>query len=161
MGKHEGKYTDDFEMELTKIRDRKKEIEREEKKAMVKCPHQSRKGKIKIEPVNDKGDYKCKKCGATFSMNEVSEQEICSAADTLHNAIQQIRCFADIERDHKLIKFLGELDFNLREINTLYTKIVDIFGDNKRKNKDKYKDKEEFGSYGIGSVTSFIGNRRK
>jgi hypothetical protein len=54
---------------------------------------------------------------------------------------------------------LGELDFNLQETAELYDRIVNAYGKNKKNKKKKYNDRDDFGSYGVGSI-SFIGGGR-
>lgn len=149
---------------MDKIKELEREVKKEKRKAIVECAHQNEKGKLKIHPVNEKGDYKCKFCEEEFNMNAISRAEIEDAVSTIHNAIQQIRCFSDPESDAKLIKLLGELDFNLQETGELYDRIVNALGKNKgnKKGGKRYdNDKDSFGSYGSGSLSFIGGGKRK
>jgi hypothetical protein len=143
---------------LERIEEAQREFEKERKKAVIHCAHQNEKGKLKIRPINEKGDYECKYCRVVFNMNTISQADIKDACETLHNAIQQIRAFSDAEDDEKLVRLLGELDFNLQETGELYDRIVNMYGKNKNKNKKNknFRDKDDFGSYGVGAI-SFIG----
>jgi len=150
-----------FVEKIARIKELQKEAEKERRKAIIECAHQNEKGKLKIHPVNEKGDYECKYCEEQFNMNSISRSNIEDAIETMHNAIQQIRCFSDPEDDAKLVRLLGELDFNMQEVGELYERIVNLYGKNKKKNRgDKYKDHDSFGSYGASSL-SFIGGGKK
>jgi hypothetical protein len=148
-----------FLSKLERINEAQKEFEKERKKVIIHCAHQNDSGKLKIKPINEKGDYECKYCHVEFNMNTIQENDIKDACKTLHNAIQQIRSFSDSEDDAKLITVLGELDFNLQETAELYDRIVNAYGKNKKNKKKKYNDRDDFGSYGVGSI-SFIGGGR-
>lgn len=152
------KYFSDFEEDLAAIREEKRKIEKKERKIMIRCSHQSRKGKLKIEPIDEKGNYRCRKCGAVFNMNKISEGTLEDASNILVNALQQVRCFADVEDDYDLIKLLGDLIYNLKETNHLYRRMVDLYDKgNKKKHKREY---EDFGRYGTGAL-SFMSDKKK
>lgn len=148
-----------FRDKVNKIEQVRKELEKERKKIVVECAHQNEKGKLKIFPVNEHGEYECKYCKARFNMEPIKEGRLHESIKTVHDAIQQIRCYSDIDRDDKLIRVLGELDYNLQETEELYKRTTDHFGRGNGKNKNKNKDKnrgDDFGGYGSGNI-SFIG----
>jgi maltooligosyltrehalose synthase len=148
-----------FMDKLNKIEQIQREIQKEKKKVVVECSHQNEKGKLKIHPVNDSGEYECKYCKARFNMNKLSEKEINGAVKMLHDAIQQIRCYSDMNQDDKLIRLLGELDFNLQETSELYDRVVNVFGREQGQKKKKHRE-DDFGTYGSQSL-SFIGGGSK
>jgi uncharacterized Zn-finger protein len=150
-----------FKDKLAKIEQVRKEMEKERKKIVVECAHQNEKGKLKIYPVNEKGEYECKYCKARFNMNPITETELETALKTAHDAIQQIRCYSDIDEDDKLIRLLGELDYNLLETEELYKRVANVYGrgNGKKKNKNKNRN-DDFGTYGSQSL-SFIGGGGK
>lgn len=148
-----------FNDEMSKVLELEREIKKKKTEIMIKCSHQKENGKLKIYPLNEKGDYKCKKCGEEFNMNSIARSEIEDAIETIHNAIQQIRSFARPEEDFKLIRDLGALDFNLRETGELYDRVVNLYGKGK-KNKNKNHDRDDFGLSGHNAL-NFIGSKRK
>jgi len=143
---------------LERLEGMERDFHKEKKKIAIHCCHQNEKGKLKIYPYEKgkTGDYQCKYCKTIFNMNHISKEELKDALSTLHNAIQQIRSFADCDKDEKIIMLLGELDFNLHETKELYERYADIYG---KRNKKK-KDRDDIGSYGVGSI-SFIGGKKK
>jgi hypothetical protein len=88
-------------------------------------------------------------------MNKLVDKEIDAAVKTLHDAIQQIRCYSDINQDDKLIRLLGELDFNLQETSELYDRVVNVYGREQGQKKKKNRE-DDFGTYGSQAL-SFIG----
>lgn len=141
------------------------EAQRELRKVAAECSHQKDSGKLTLVALDNKGHYKCKVCGAKFSMDVVDVHELEAASTIINDAIQQIRCFSDPDTDSIVIKRLGEMAFNLTELSTLYERMVESnmrgsgSGSNKNKNKNKPNKSDDWGSWG-GSV-SFIGNSRK
>lgn len=152
----------DFMKKLEGLAEAKKQIKEEQKKLVVECAHQNANGKLKLYPVNDRGDFKCKYCEAVFNMNPKKKEELEKAVNTIHDAIQQIRCFSDVEEDAKTIKVLGEVDFNLSTSIELYERIVNAFSKNGKKKKKNHNNhnNDSFGSYGSNSL-SFIGGKKK
>jgi uncharacterized Zn-finger protein len=151
-----------FRDKLNKIEQVRREMEKERKKIVVECAHQNEKGKLKIYPVNEHGEYECKYCKARFNMNPLSQADIKDASKVIHDAIQQVRCYSDPDEDEKLIRLLGELDFNLSETSELYERVVSVYGRGNGKKKDgKNKNREsDFGGYASGSL-SFIGGGKR
>lgn len=151
------------DLEITKkdIARRRKEIEKEERLIKTQCAHQNHKGRLTIHPIGNRGEYQCDICGEEFNIQPISSQELSAAINVVHNAIQQCRAFADVEEDLKIIKALGETDYNITYIlSPLYKKTTNQYGKGNGKKKNKNKQREEsFGSYGNGSFSSF-GNKR-
>lgn len=150
---------------FNKIEELKKiqmEAQRELRKVAAECSHQKDSGKLTLNAIDNKGNYKCKVCGAKFSMDVVDIHELEVATSMINDAIQQIRCFSDPDTDSVVIKRLGEMAFNLTELSTLYERMVEanMRGNNKKKkNKNKSNNNDDWGSWG-GSV-SFIGQSKK
>ena len=153
-----GKKKNAFKEKLKTIEQVRRQMEKERKKIVVECAHQNDKGKLKIYPVNEFGEYECKYCKTRFNMNPIPSAELDEAIKTIHDAIQQISCYSDIDEDDKLIRLLGELDFNLQETAELYERVVSVYG--RGTGKKKHKDEYEFGAYGTGAL-SFIGGKKK
>ena len=162
MSKNPKKQNNLFRDKLNQIEQASREMEKERKKIVVECAHQNEKGKLKIYPIGENGMYQCKYCKAKFNMMPIPTSTLGDALETVHNAIQQIRCLSDVNEDYKMIKLLGSLDFNLQETQELYTRIVSVYGNGHTKNKNKKnKNREDgFGGYGSGQL-SFIGGNRK
>ena len=127
-----------------------RELSRAKRRVFVECSHKSHKGKFKISPINEHGDYRCLLCHDEFNMNAIPREELRDAVITLHNAIQQIRLYA-ISEDEKKIEELGNLDFQNQEILDIYMKAMDQLKQMRGNRRSQYDD---FGSY--GSDFSFI-----
>lgn len=157
MGNKDKKKKSDIFTNITNLEKAQKELDKEKAKIAIPCSHTNDKGKIKVEFL--KGNLaRCKKCGAKFDFGIISEDELDRAVRTIHNAINQIKAMSDDpEREEKVIRSLGELDFNLKETKTLYLKTIAEFGKGKKK---KNKNNDQFGSYGAGAV-EFIGGGKK
>jgi hypothetical protein len=65
-----------FLSKLERINEAQKEFEKERKKVIIHCAHQNDSGKLKIKPINEKGDYECKYCHVEFNMNTIQENDI-------------------------------------------------------------------------------------
>lgn len=157
MGK-KGKHNS-FKEKMAKMEQVRRELEKEKKKMAVQCAHQNDKGKLKIYAVNEHGEYECKYCHQRFNMNPISESELRESLKVAHDAIQQIRCYSDIEEDEKLIRLLGELDYNLQETSELYQRVLSMYGRGNGKKK-KNKNRDDFGNYSSGQL-SFIGGGKR
>lgn len=153
MAKKRKQYLD----KLAKIQQIEREVEKEKKKIVVECSHQNEKGKLKIEPIGDHGEFMCKICKVEFNMEKLPTETIEDASKILHDAIQQIRCYSDADRDSRLIRLLGELDYNLAETAELYQRVVNVYTRDKGKKNKNNKRNEGFGSFGTGGGLSFIG----
>jgi hypothetical protein len=156
-------YKGNFKNKLAKMQQVRQELEKESKRIVVECSHQNEKGKLKIRAVSNNGDYECKYCGAKFNMNPISRNTLADATETLHNAIQQIRCYSDIHSDAKLIHALGEIDYNIGETGELYDRVTNVYGkgngNKKKKNKNRGDGGGQFGSYGSGSLSFINGGK--
>lgn len=127
------------------------ELEQAEKAAKKKrrelyasCNHKGKSGKLKIEPTDDKDVFRCKRCKQEFSLRKIKKNEAVSAAETINDMIQQIKCFSDSDDDDKLLKELGSLSCSLEMILDLYNKALKSVG-----KKDKKKNKDKYGNYGF------------
>ena len=128
-----------------------RKAKRAKDKLLIDCAHQSKKGKLKL--INISGDmYKCKFCDVKFSLQPVSQAKLEDAIKVLHNVIQQIRSFSDQEKDVKLIRHLGEIDFNLTELPDIYSAIMSQY---KKDSKDRKDDDDDIGFTGLRSL-SFV-----
>lgn len=112
--------------------------------------------KLSIEAIDKHGTYRCKRCGDTFNLTSIPEQGkggLTEALSTVHNAIQQIRCFSDVrnEKDRKLSLELGSVDAVLARLPVVYNRTVTAYNTNRKKknkkNKGKKQNKGGFGSY--------------
>jgi len=158
--KQNNKHKSLFREKLNRIQEAQKQMEKETKKVLVECAHQNEKGKLKIYPVNEHGEYECKYCKQRFNMDIIKEHILDGSIKVVHDAIQQIRCHSDAEEDAKLIRLLGELDFNIQETKELYTRVVTVYGKGKgnkdKRNKNRNNENNDgYGSYGSGPL-SFI-----
>lgn len=162
MGKHSKK---NLISELHEIEQATKDIQKQRRKIMIKCSHHNHNGKLKIESIDDEGTYRCKICKAVFNMNPIKKEDLEEAVEIVHNALQQIRCHAanSSDAEEKIVKLMGELDFNLQESVEIYDRIVRIYMKGEGKNKDKkkrYDDDASFGRWG-GQPISFLGVGKK
>jgi transcription elongation factor Elf1 len=144
-------------LDLEKVDDELKSVQRRRKEILVRCNHQNANKKLKLIPLNDRGDFKCKICHQTFNMNLIEKSNLLNAVQVIHNAIQQIRALNEIDEDKKILKYLGEMDFNIQELSELYDRIVAVYGKNKKK---KRRDDDDIGSYGVGAL-EFIKSHKK
>lgn len=144
---------------LDEIEQLLRKAERERRKVAAECSHQSEKGKLKLNALHN-GEFQCKLCKERFSMDIIDRTQIEKSVDILNNAIQQIRCFSDPTENEQVIRRLGEMAFNLKEVSSLYERIVESSTrGNKHKNKNKHKNEDDFGSWGGG--ISFIGGGKR
>jgi hypothetical protein len=143
-----GKY--DFDNELSLIKQEEAALNKKKRKILIKCAHQGEKsGKIKVEFIdNERGLVKCKRCGAEFSLKRIDERDLAVALRTINDAIQQIRCMADIDSDNNLIKTLGQIGYNVQEIKSLYYRVHDLYGNDNKKKKKKDRDYDSIGFFG-------------
>lgn len=157
MGK---KNKSDFRSMMAELRDQKAKIEKKLKMIEVPCSHTKNGGKISGEFMG-KGshDFKCHRCGAEFNFDIIDRNELEDAIRVCYNAINQIKAFSDNpDKDAKVIENLGETAYNLREIPTLYKRVV---GDDKGGKKKKHKKNHNTHSNsGYGGV-SFINEKKK
>lgn len=147
----------DIMMSKKEIMRAKKETEKQERLIKSLCAHQKKNGKLAVRPIGNRGDYICEICDEEFNMNPVSSQDLQAAIQVVHNAIQQCRAWSDIESDEKIIRALGETDYNIGYVlPALYKKILTHYSkDGKKKNKNNNHREDEFGSYANGRFSSF------
>ena len=108
------------------------------------CNHKGKRGKLKVEPTDEKDVFRCKRCKQEFSFRKIKKNEAVQAAETLNDMIQQIKCFSDSDDDEKLLKELGSLSCSLEMVLDLYNKALKSVG-----KKDKKKKKDQYGNYGF------------
>lgn len=155
MGKDNKKKSDFTPM--SDLMEEKKKLEKKISRAAIPCSHTNDKGKVKVEFLGKGNLVRCKKCGAKFDFSSIQMDDLEEAARILHNAINQIKALSDDpEREQSVIRSLGEMDYNLKEMVDLYRKSVNNYGKGQKKNKNRDND---FGSYGMGSI-SFIGGKK-
>lgn len=149
----------EFQSELTRIDELQRELDKERKKTVIKCNHRGHKGGLKLNHLG--GDqFECKICKTRFNTARLSDQQLMGAIDTVHNAIQQIRCFSNKAEDESLVKFFGEIDYNVMNLPELYRRVSTAFnrdGGGKKKNKHQ---QDSWGSYGTQNL-QFINQGKK
>lgn len=144
-----GKNNNDFQT-MSDLMEEKKKLEKKLSKVMIPCSHTNSNGKLKVDFIG-RTRCRCKKCGAEFDFEQVSQDEAKEAIATLHNMINQIKALSDDpEKEFSVIKELGSIDYNLKEVCDLYEKTI---ANNTRGGKKKKKQNDNvFGSYGSGSL---------
>lgn len=160
MGKDKKKKNDIF-TNISNLEKAQKELDKEKAKIAIPCSHTNDKGKLKVEFL--RGHLaRCKRCGAKFDFAVVSDDDLDKAFMVVHNVLNQIKALSDDPvGEEKLIKSLGELDFNLKETKKLYRKTIEAAAKNngnKKKNKNKG---DQFGSYGASNVEFIANGKRK
>lgn len=142
-------------LSLRSIEEERRKLEKKRKKIMIPCTHSSKKGNPKGTMEGNK--FTCELCGATFSITKISMDELHEAASTLHNAINQIKLMSDNpEQDSSLIDVLGNTDFNINEVVSLYRNMTQS-GKKKKKNKNRNRDgRGANGGYTNGQAISFV-----
>ena len=143
----------DLQAEQARIQKKLKQIE-------IPCSHTKSNGKLTVEFIGKHDLCKCKRCGAKFSFATISSETLNDAIKTCYNAINQIKVFSnDPDEEARVIRSLGELSYNLKEIPELYDRVVGKDGKKDKKNKNKKRD--DYGAnYGYGSI-GFIGGDKK
>lgn len=156
MGKHDGeKKNKGFECidSIEDLKEAQKAISKKIEKAKIPCSHTNENGKIKIKFLDDSTRVQCKKCGAMFDFKTVDMDTLNDAIRIVHNAINQVKVLSDNpSEDKKVIRLLGELDYNLGNLSELYEATTKSFNKNKNKKKKKNRDYDSFGQFGAGSV---------
>lgn len=156
MGKHdnEKKKGFDFIDGIDDLKEAQKAIAKKIEKAKIPCSHTNENGKIKIRFLNE-GNTKvqCKRCGSIFDFRTISMEDLRDAIGVIHNAINQIKALSDKPvEEKKLIKLLGEMDYNLINVEEIYencTRSYNKHGNKKKKKKNNY---DSFGQFGASSV---------
>lgn len=149
----------EFQDNLNRIEKMKKELEKERKKAVIQCNHRSGKGNLKLAPLGG-NEFECTICKTRFNAGKVSEENLLAAIDTVHDAIQQIRAFSDKSEDESLVKFFGEIDYNVQSLPELYRRVMAAYSHSGGKKKKHHRDDQRFGSYGSSGL-DFIGGSAK
>lgn len=152
------------ETEFENMRDlleERKKIDKRLHKAMIPCSHTKENGKLKVEFINGTR-CRCKRCGAEFDFTRISNEELRAAVRTIHNALNQIKALSsDPSKEYGVIKQLGTLDFNLKDIAELYQRTQNESGKGGKMKKKKNRGYgNDFGSFGADSI-DFIGGGKK
>lgn len=138
-----------------RIADLRKQTEKLERMMRASCSHHNKKG-LYLDPTGEaEGEYMCRECGEKFSIAPITAANLGVALETVHNAVQQIRAYADNTNDAEVIKLLGELDYSMTNlVGPMYKQVILNFKGGKKKKKNKNKRKSDsFGGY--GSYQSF------
>ena len=143
------------------LQEEQKKLQKKMGKIMIPCSHTKDNGKLKVDFLGDT-KVRCKRCGAIFDFRVIKKEELKSAIETIHNALNQVKALSsDPEREQGIIRELGSIDYNLKEFVELYERTQDIYGKGngkKKKNKGGYND--DFGSFGANNI-DFIGGKNK
>ena len=139
--------------------EKRKELDRELDKLKIPCSHtKESNGRLKVEFINERY-VRCEKCGCEFDFTRIETDELKNAVNIIHNAINQIKVMSDApEREKKVLRELGTMDYNLSELLDLYKRTINTFGKGKKKKKSK---DSSFGSYGAASIDFINGRRNK
>lgn len=137
---------------LESLLEAKKNIEKQVKKVAIECPH-TKNGHLKVEFLAQNSyDCRCKKCGLEFNMQKISAKELKHSIKILHDAINQIKASSgNPDQERRIIKTIGEIDYNLDEILKIYDSVTKP-SKNKNKNKNKKKGGGGNGGYGIDAI---------
>lgn len=144
---------DSFQSSLKGLEAQRKELEKRAAKLKAKCSHKGKSGKLKLNRL--KGSYVvCDKCGEVFDLNTINQDELERSIEVVHNALQQVRCMTrqDKESDVELCQIYGDIDYNIKNLGTVYAKLHNKVGNGKNKHK---KQNNEYGYY--GNKVSFLG----
>lgn len=148
-----------FEEEIKMIEREEKEFRKKKKRLLINCYHQNKKGNPKLFPRDTVHGtiVECEICHTQFSPDVISSQKISDAIEIIHNVIHQIKVFSnpEVDKDAKLCSVLGDMDFNLLELEELYRRIL-----NSNSKKKQKKREDDYGSFGVGNL-SFIGGDKK
>lgn len=139
---------------MADLQKRKKEIDREIAKQVIRCAHTTEKGKPDVSVI--KGNLvRCNRCEHVFSLKMISASELEDAVRVIDNAVNQMKIMSDdpTGKDSHTMKDLGTIAYNAGEVDKLYARTVRKCGKNNGKNKNKNKDKgknntDDFGSFG-------------
>lgn len=136
---------------MADLMEEKKKLEKKIAKTTIPCSHTNSNGKLKVDFFG-KNMARCRKCGAEFSFEQVSAEEAAGAIRTLHDMINQIKALSDDpEKEFSVIKELGSLDYNLKEVGELYAKTIAHNSRGGGKKKKKNHD-NAFGNYGTSNI---------
>lgn len=156
MGKkeHDG---DDFYSKKSALLRKQQSIAEEIEGLRVPCSHTKKNGKLKCHFIPGGKDdtlVECERCGARFNMAAIRRESLEGAITVLHNAINQIKVFANNpdadEDERRVIIRLGKIDRDLKEILKVYGRTVLENGKDGKKKKKKSGD--NFGGSGIDGL---------
>ena len=136
------------------IEAQRKELNRLEKKVKIPCPHTNSKGKLRVNFLSDKV-VKCRICGAKFNIETIPMDTLDAAIRVVHDAINQTKSFSpDPKKEKDIITDLGEIDYNLGELRTLYENVTEQYGKGNRNKgkKKKHHNNNDFGAWGVNNV---------
>lgn len=144
---------DSFAGSMRGLEEQRKELEKRAAKLKAKCSHKGNSGKLKLNSLKG-SKVVCDKCGEVFDLNVIGQENLENAIEVVHNALQQVRCMTrtDKESDVELCQIYGNIDFNVKNLGTVYAKLNNKVGNGKSKHK---KERNEHGFY--GNKVSFLG----
>lgn len=144
---------------MSDLMEEKKKLEKKMGKISIPCSHTNDNGKVKFDFLGKGNLVRCKKCGCTFDFGTIDPDDLHKAVLTVHNAINQVKSMTDDpNREAGVINTLGNLDYNMKEMEELYRKTV--FNYHKGGKKKKNRKNNDFGQYGYNNI-DFIGTKPK
>ena len=157
MGKENNKKKSSDFVEMRDLREEQKKLDKKKKKVAIPCSHTNAKGKLKLNFLGKGNLVQCEKCETVFDFSTISHDDLKDAIRIVHNAINQVKVMTDDpEKEYAVISNLGQLDYNLKELEELYRRATNKYG----KGEKKKKNKDDFGQYGINAL-SFTGGKNK
>lgn len=157
MGKHDNEKKKGFDCldDITSLREAQKEITKKIEKAKIPCSHTNENGKIKIRFIREGStEVQCKRCNEIFDFKTISMDKLNDAIETIHDAINQVKALSDRpEEERKVIRRLGELDYDLKNFPDIYEGATSSFGKNKNKKKKKKNNYNSIGAFGASNVS--------
>ena len=143
---------------LGDLLEEKKKLEKKMSQIRIPCSHTKKSGKVTFDFIKG-NSVRCKTCGCVFDFTAIDSDELASAIKTVHDAINQVKAMSnDPSEEKKIIRRLGELDYNLNELASLYDITVNRYSKGGKKKKKKNED--SFGSFGANNL-EFIGGGKK
>lgn len=145
--------SESFIESLRGLEEKRKELEKQAAQLKASCRHRGKSGKLKVNELKG-SKVVCDKCGEVFDIAVVDQKELEAAVETIHNAIQQVRCMArqDKQQDITLCQVYGDIDYNIKNLPMVYAKIISRMGNGKKKHK---KENNEYSFY--DKKVSFLG----
>lgn len=137
---------------MSDLAEEKKRIEKKMARISIPCSHTNSKGKARFEFIGKGNLVKCKDCGIVFDFGVIDLDDLNRAVKIVKNAINQTKVMSDNpEKEEKVIKTLGELGYNLTEMQELYKRSVHNYKKGGKKKKNK-KNNNDFGNYGFNGI---------
>ena len=145
-----------FVESLKGLEHKRRELDKQAAKLKASCCHKGKSGKLKVNELKG-SKVICDKCGEVFDIAVVDDDELKRAVEVVHNVLQQVRCMTrqDKESDVELCQIYGDIDYNIKNLPVVYSKIVSKMGNGKKKHK---KQNSDYGYY--GKNVSFLGGKR-